>query len=54
MKKQSRAKTNARRNNFEPVKMMRDIRSKLTEEIRGMTHQEEMNFLRKLLLTKQR
>jgi hypothetical protein len=34
---------------FDPVKMMRDIRDKLTEEIADMTHEEEMEYLKKLI-----
>lgn len=34
---------------FDPVKMMRDIRDKLTQEIAGMTHAQEIAYLKKLL-----
>ena len=34
---------------FDPVKMMRDIRDKLTEEILGMTYDQEKAYLKKLL-----
>jgi len=34
---------------FDPVKMMRDIRAKLAKEIAGMTYDEEKEYLKKLL-----
>lgn len=34
---------------FDPVKMMRDIREKLTLEIMGMTYKQEKEYLKKLL-----
>jgi hypothetical protein len=34
---------------FDPVKMMRDIRNKLTQEIMGMTFKQEKAYLKKLL-----
>lgn len=34
---------------FDPVKMMRDIRDKLTQEILGMTFEQEKAYLKKLL-----
>jgi arginine decarboxylase-like protein len=34
---------------FDPVKMMRDIRDKLTKEIAGMTYEQEKEYLKKLL-----
>ena len=34
---------------FDPVKMMRDIREKLTQEIIGMTYEQEKEYLKKLL-----
>ena len=34
---------------FDPVKMMRDIRDKLAEEIKGMSFEEENAYLKKLL-----
>ncbi len=34
---------------FDPVKMMRDIRAKLTKEILGMTYEQEKEYLKKLL-----
>jgi hypothetical protein len=34
---------------FDPVKMMRDIRNKLTKEISGMTHEQEKAYLKKML-----
>ena len=34
---------------FDPVKMMRDIRDKLTQEIMGMTYEQEKAYLKKLL-----
>lgn len=34
---------------FDPVKMMRDIRDKLTQEITGMTYEQEKEYLKKLL-----
>ena len=34
---------------FDPVKMMRDIRDKLTQEIIGMTYEQEKAYLKKLL-----
>ena len=34
---------------FDPVKMMRDIRDKLTQEIIGMTHEQEKAYLKKLI-----
>ncbi len=34
---------------FDPVKMMRDIRAKLTKEIIGMTDEEELDYLKILI-----
>ena len=34
---------------FDPVKMMRDIRDKLTKEIIGMAHEQEKAYLKKLI-----
>ena len=34
---------------FDPVKMMRDIRDKLTLEIMDMNHEEEKEYFKKLL-----
>jgi len=34
---------------FDPVKMMRDIRDKLSLEIKDMTHEQEKAYLKKLL-----
>ena len=34
---------------FDPVKMMRDIRDRLTQEIIGMTYEQEKEYLKKLL-----
>lgn len=34
---------------IDAVKMMRDIRDKLTQEIMGMTFEEEKAYLKKLL-----
>lgn len=34
---------------FDPVKMMRDIRDKLTKEIAGMTYEQQKEYLKKLL-----
>jgi hypothetical protein len=34
---------------FDPVKMMRDIREELTREIVDMTHDQEKAYLKKLL-----
>ena len=35
---------------FDPVKMMRDIRSKLAKKIEGMTFEQENLYLTKLLV----
>ncbi len=34
---------------FDPVKMMRDIRDKLTKEIAGITYEQQKEYLKKLL-----
>jgi len=34
---------------FDPVKMMRDIRDKLTKEIADMTYEQEKDYIKKLL-----
>ena len=34
---------------FDPVKMMRDIRDKLTLEIADMTYEQEKAYLKKLI-----
>ena len=34
---------------FDPVKMMRDIRDRMTEEIVGMTYEQEKEYIKKLL-----
>ena len=34
---------------FDPVKMMRDIREELTQEIKDMNHEQEKAYLKKLL-----
>jgi hypothetical protein len=34
---------------FDPVKMMRDIRDQLDQEITGMTFEQEKAYLKKLL-----
>ncbi len=34
---------------FDPVKMMRDIRDKLTLEIMGMTYEQEKEYLKNLI-----
>lgn len=35
---------------FDPVKMMRDIRDKLTLEIADMTYEQEKAYLKKLIV----
>ena len=49
MKTQTKKKSNIVITDFDPVKMMRDIRDKLTEEIIGMTYDQEKAYLKKLL-----
>ena len=34
---------------FDPVKMMRDIRDKLTMEIKDMSHEQEKAYIKKLI-----
>ena len=34
---------------FDPVKMMRDIRDKISRDIQGMTLEEEKEYLAKLI-----
>ena len=34
---------------FDPVKMMRDIRDQLTQEVTGMTFEQEKAYLKKLI-----
>ena len=34
---------------FDPVKMMRDIRDQLKQEIMGMTFEQEQKYLKQLL-----
>jgi len=47
--KTKKKKTKTLTEDFDPVKMMRDIRDKLTQEIMGMTHEQEKEYLKKLL-----
>jgi len=48
MKTQTKKKKTAKKK-FDAVKMMREIRDKLTQEIMGMTYEQEKEYLRKLL-----
>ena len=34
---------------FDPVKMMREIREKLTKEIMDMSHEQEKAYIKKLI-----
>jgi len=42
-------KKTIKKQTIDAVKMMRDIRDKLTKEIMGMTFEEEKAYLKKLL-----
>jgi hypothetical protein len=48
MKTKTKNKKNSTED-FDPVKMMRDIRDKLTQEITGMTFEQEKAYLKKLI-----
>ncbi len=37
---------------FDPVKMMRDIRYQLSTEVIEMTHEQEIKYLKKLIAKK--
>ena len=49
MKTKTKKKTTVSLTDFDPVKMMRDIRDVLTQEIIGMTYEQEKAYLKKLL-----
>jgi hypothetical protein len=49
MKTQTKKKKAPVTTDFDPVKMMRDIRDRLTQEIIGMTYEQEKAYLKKLL-----
>ena len=49
MKTKTKKKYTIVTTDFDPVKMMRDIRDKLTEEILGMTYDQEKAYLKKLI-----
>lgn len=49
MKTQAKKKSKQLTTDFDPVKMMRDIRNKMTAEIMGMTYEQEKAYLKKLL-----
>ena len=49
MKTKTKKKSTIVTTDFDPVKMMRDIRDKLTEEIMGMTYDQEKAYLKKLI-----
>ena len=49
MKTQTRKKK-TKVEDFDPVKMMREIRDKLTREITGMTYDQEKEYIKNLLL----
>ena len=52
MKTSSKKKSASLITDFDPVKMMREIRDELTSEIKNMSFAEEKAYLKKLLAKK--